>query len=87
MRYFNGYISYGLEYENGRTTLSDFVDVNYASDTLETNSASGYIFIMGNEACVCGCKNLSIVSFSTCEEEYNLCLRMHKKDLDEVLDE
>ena len=48
-RYLNGIINYGLFYDgNGSLELIGFCDVEWTSDSINRQSKSGYIFILGN---------------------------------------
>lgn len=71
LRYVKGSLSHGLRYKRCDTfLLSGFTDANWAGDTHDRRSTSGYCFSTGS-AVVSRCiKKQDVVSLSTTEAEY-----------------
>lgn len=70
LRYIRGTKDHGLLYRTGDWDLSAFVDADYAADTTDRKSMSGYVVKLGNAICSWGAKKQATVALSTCESEY-----------------
>ena len=71
LRYLQGTIEYGLFYKNGeKSDLFGFTDSDYAGDSDDRKSTSGYVFMMGSAAISWCSKKQPIVTLSTTEAEY-----------------
>lgn len=62
---------HGMIYSPGTLTLNGFVDSDYAGDTTDRKSLSGYVMTLAGPSCVCGAKQQPKVALSTCEPEYH----------------
>ena len=70
MRYLRGTSEYGVHYTSGNTDLHGYVDSDYAGDTVDRKSMSGYLIKLGSATCLWGSKKQTAVALSTCESEY-----------------
>lgn len=70
MRYLQGTSDYGLIYTKGTCELSVFVDSDYAGDTIDRKSTTGYIVKLGDTVVNWGARKQASVALSTCEAEY-----------------
>jgi hypothetical protein len=80
LRYLRGTVNMALVYRNGETHLNAFVDSDYAGDTVDRKSMSGYFVKIGDAACIWGSKKQIAVALSTCEAEYH-ALTMAAKEV------
>jgi hypothetical protein len=80
LRYLRGTINMALVYRNDETHLNAFVDSDYAGDTVDRKSMSGYFVKIGDTACIWGSKKQIAIALSTCEAEYH-ALTMAAKDV------
>ena len=70
LRYLQGTCGHGLVYSRGSSDLNVFVDSDYAGDTVDRKSMSGYVLKLGDACVSWGSKKQSSVALSTCEAEY-----------------
>nr|XP_027082202.1 uncharacterized protein LOC113704502 [Coffea arabica] len=71
LRYLQGTIEYGLFYKNSeKLGLFGFTDSDYAGDSNDRKSTSGYVFVMGSAAISWCSKKQPIVTLSTTKAEY-----------------
>lgn len=70
LRYVRGTSNYGIQYTCGNTDLKAYVDADYAGDTADRKSTSGFVIKLGNATCIWGSKKQDTVAVSTCESEY-----------------
>jgi hypothetical protein len=71
LRYLQNTKSYGLRFEKkSKLELCGYSDADWAGDTSDRKSTSGYIFQLGNTTISWGSKKQSSVALSTCEAEY-----------------
>ena len=70
LRYLRGSSAKGMHYKSGSLDLHGFVDSDYAGDTVDRKSMSGFIVKLGDATCVWGSKKQTAVALSTCEAEY-----------------
>ncbi|KAG6411307.1 hypothetical protein SASPL_129387 [Salvia splendens] len=71
LRYIKGTIDYGLLYSaTNDYRLVGYSDSDWAGDTDDRKSTSGYVFYMGDTAFTWMSKKQPIVTLSTCEAEY-----------------
>ncbi|XP_050939142.1 uncharacterized mitochondrial protein AtMg00810-like [Cucumis melo] len=71
LRYFKGMLNYELFYSSSKEfKLEGYCDSDWAGDTNDRKSTSGYVFFIGNIAFTWSSKNQPIVTLSTCEAEY-----------------
>ena len=70
LRYVRGTSGYGVHYNSGSTELHTYVDADYAGDTLDRKSTSGFMVKLGDATCIWGSKKQDAVAVSTCESEY-----------------
>jgi hypothetical protein len=71
LRYLRGTVNMALVYRNGEKHLNAFVDTDYAGDTVDRKSMSGYFVKIGDAVCIWGSKKQIAVALSTCEAEYH----------------
>ena len=71
-RYLQGTKSYGLEYSKGDDdgNLAGFSDANWAGDSNDQKSTSGYVFVMNGGAISWKSRKQTCVALSTAEAEY-----------------
>ena len=73
MRYVNGTLNYGLQYEsvgNGEINLSGYADADWGGDLIGRKSTSGYVFKLGSSTVSWRSKRQSVVALSSTEAEY-----------------
>lgn len=70
MRYLKGTLHYNMVFHPGRTTLSAYVDSDYAGDTKDRKSMGGYIMKLDDAVVSWGARKQTSVALSTCEAEY-----------------
>eukprot|EP00171_Calliarthron_tuberculosum_P003754 IDg3754t1 len=70
LRYLRGTHSYALTYLTGSIAIQAYVDADYAGDTVDRKSMSGFMVKLGDAVCLWGSKKQSTVALSTCESEY-----------------
>ncbi|CAJ2671832.1 unnamed protein product [Trifolium pratense] len=72
LRYLKGTMKYGILYESGEVVikLEGWTDSDYAGDSDDRKSTSGYIFKVGSGAISWSSKKQPIVTLSTTEAEY-----------------
>ncbi|TYJ97307.1 Retrovirus-related Pol polyprotein from transposon TNT 1-94 [Cucumis melo var. makuwa] len=71
LRYLRGTLDYGLFYSSSKEfKLEGYCDSDWAGDTNDRKSTSGYVFFIGNTAFTWSSKKQPIVTLSTCEAEY-----------------
>ena len=70
LRYLRGTTAFSMTYTTSGTDLHGFVDSDYAGDTVDRKSMSGYVVKLGDASVVWGCKKQDGVAISTCESEY-----------------
>ncbi|KAL0545154.1 hypothetical protein IC582_020300 [Cucumis melo] len=71
LRYLRGTLDYGLFYSSSKEfKLEGYCDSDWAGDTNDRKSTSGYVFFFGNTAFTWSSKKQPIVTLSTCEAEY-----------------
>ncbi|KAA0051914.1 putative copia-type polyprotein [Cucumis melo var. makuwa] len=71
LRYLKGTLDYGLFYSSSKEfKLEGYCDSDWAGDTNDRKSTSGYVFFIGNTAFTWSFKKQPIVTLSTCEAEY-----------------
>lgn len=70
LRYLKGSSNFSLKYTAGSSDLSVLVDSDYAGDTEDRKSMSGFIVKIGEAVVNWGSKKQTSVSLSTCEAEY-----------------
>ncbi|KAL4018293.1 hypothetical protein IC575_021884 [Cucumis melo] len=71
LRYLRGTLDYGLFYSSSKEfKLEGYCDNDWAGDTNDRKSTSGYVFFIGNTAFTWSSKKQPIVTLSTCEAEY-----------------
>ena len=70
-RYLEGSRNLCMVYEASDMTISSFVDSDYASDTVDRKSMSGFVIKLGNATCIWASKKQPTVTLSTCEAEYH----------------
>ncbi|CAL5333116.1 unnamed protein product [Camellia sinensis] len=70
-RYLQGTKEFGLFYKKGeKSNLYGFTDSDYAGDSDDRKSTSGYVFMMGTGAVSWSSRKQSIVTLSTTEAEF-----------------
>ncbi|CAA7027704.1 unnamed protein product [Microthlaspi erraticum] len=71
LRYVKGTTDFGIRYKhNGEEKLVGFVDSDYAGDSDDRKSTSGYVFMMSGGAISWASKKQAIVTLSTTEAEF-----------------
>lgn len=71
LRYIRGTTDFGITYHSaGSMEMQSFVDSDYAGDTLDHNSMTGYLIKLGEALVIWGSKKQTAVALSTCESEY-----------------
>lgn len=72
LRYVKGTLNLGLYYKKEATdqTLEGFTDSDFAGDSDDSRSTSGYVFMMSKAAVAWSSKKQPIVTLSTTEAEY-----------------
>ena len=70
LRYLKGTSDYALMYTSGTCDLSVFVDSDYAGDTTDRKSTTGYMVKLGETLVYWGARKQASVARSTCEAEY-----------------
>lgn len=70
LRYLRGTCDLGLLYQPGSLQLSGFVDSDFAGDTTDRKSMSGYLVKLGSATCMFGARKQASVALSTAEAEY-----------------
>lgn len=71
LRYVQGTAGYGIRYKRGEGhSLVGYVDSDYAGDTDDRRSTSGYVFMLGGRAISWASKKQPIVTLSTTEAEF-----------------
>lgn len=71
MRYLKGTTDYGIFYRRGGSNeLLAYTDSDYAGDSEDSKSTSGYVFTMGDGAVAWSSKKQPIVTLSTTEAEF-----------------
>jgi hypothetical protein len=70
LRYIKGTLNYALVYNSTDTGLQGFVDSDWAGDTKDRKSTSGYLFNLNNCIVIWCCKKQLSVSLSSTESEY-----------------
>lgn len=71
MRYLKGTTNLGLLLTSGEPNLIVFVDADYAADTKDRKSMSGFVTKLGSATVNWGSKKQCSVALSTCEAEYH----------------
>jgi hypothetical protein len=69
-RYLKGTISHGIEYERDGKALVGYSDADWAGDTNDRKSTTGYTFILAGGAVTWSSKKQPTVALSTTEAEY-----------------
>ena len=70
LRYLRGTIEYGLKYEvNQKINLKGYVDLNWASNSIDRKNTSGCYFSMGSGVISWISRKKSCVALSTVEVE------------------
>lgn len=69
-RYLKGTCNHAVTYRKGTTNFSIFVDYDYACDTEDRNSMTGYVVKIGDALVSWKAKKQMSVALSTCEAEY-----------------
>ncbi|KAL4013529.1 hypothetical protein IC575_025701 [Cucumis melo] len=68
LHYLKGMLDYGLFYSSSKEfKLEGYCDSDWAEDTNDRKSSSGYVFFIGNTAFTWSSKKQPIVTLSTCE--------------------
>ena len=80
LRYLRGTSGYDLRYIAGSRDLNAFVDSDYAGDTMDRKSLTGFVVKIGQSVVTWSCKKQSAVAQSTCEAEY-YALSMASKEI------
>lgn len=70
LRYIKGTLDFALVYSSTGTGMQGFVDADWAGDTQDRKSTTGYIFKVFNCSVVWCCKKQLSVSLSSTESEY-----------------
>lgn len=70
LRYLRGTSKFALHYQAGETTLQAYVDADYAGDSMDRKSMSGFLVKAGDATFAWGARKQSAVALSTCEAEY-----------------
>ena len=71
LRYLRGTINFGIYYKKGGSDeLLSFTDSDYAGDTEDRKSTSGYVFLLSSGAVSWSSKKQPIVTLSTTEAEF-----------------
>ncbi|KAM3753912.1 hypothetical protein ACB098_03G127700 [Castanea mollissima] len=71
LRYLKGTLDYGLLYSPSKDfKLVGYSDSDWAGDTDDRKSTTGFVFYMGNTAFTWTSKKQPIVTLSACEAEY-----------------
>lgn len=70
VRYLCGTMDYRLFFDTGNLKLEGFSDADWASDTADRKSNSGFVFLLGGAAVSWGSRKQACVSTSTMEAEY-----------------
>lgn len=70
LRYIKGTLNYSLVYNSTCTELQGFVDADWAGDTRDRKSTTGYLFKIFDCTVVWCCKKQLSVSLSSTESEY-----------------
>ena len=70
LRYLKGTLDLGIMYTCGHLEMKSFVDADFAGDTIDRKSMSGYVIKIGNASIHWGSKKQSSVALNTCESEY-----------------
>ena len=70
LRYLKGTTTHGFAYTKEKLEEICHVDADYAGDTDDRKSMSGYLVKLGDAVCVWGAQKQSAVALSTCESEY-----------------
>ena len=81
LRYLRGTSEYGLRYVRGERKLHGFVDSDYAGDTVDRKSMTGFVLKLGDATVSWGCKKQTAVALSTCEAEYYALSRATQETL------
>lgn len=68
-----------MKYTPGDMKRNGFVDSDYAADTMDRKSLSGYIIKIGGASCIWGSKDQATVALSTCEAEYHAIIPASKE--------
>ena len=71
LRYLRGSTDFGMFYSTGSLDMNSFVDSDYAGDTVDRKSMSGYLVKLGEATVMWGAKKQTAVALSTCEAEYH----------------
>ena len=70
LRYIQGTKSYSLVFEPTNGQLTGYVDADWASDTTDRRSTTGYIFTLGSASISWRTRKQPTVALSSCEAEY-----------------
>jgi hypothetical protein len=70
MRYLQGTKSQGLKFSKTNGQLQGFVDADWANDTTDRRSTTGYIFTLGSAPISWKTRKQQTVALSSCEAEY-----------------
>ncbi|CAM8890306.1 unnamed protein product [Rhodiola kirilowii] len=71
LRYLKGTVNFGIMYKHGDgDKFWGFTDIDYAGDTEDNRSTSGYVFMLSSGAVSWSSKKQSVVALSTTEAEY-----------------
>ena len=70
MRYIRGTMDYAIEYSGFPAMLEGYSDANWISDSDETKSTSGYVFILGGGAVAWRSARQTIITRSTMASEF-----------------
>ena len=69
LRYLRG-TDFVSSYFTGNTNAQSFVDSDYAADTEDCKSMTGYIVNLAGASVIWGSRKQTVVTISTCEAEY-----------------
>lgn len=70
LRYLRGTCDHGILYYPGSLDLRGYVDSDFAGDTSDRKSMSGYLLKLGSATCLFGARKQESVVLSTAEAEY-----------------
>ncbi|CAH2109146.1 unnamed protein product [Euphydryas editha] len=71
LKYLKKTKSYGIKYcNNGISDIKGFVDADWANNTIDRRSYTGFCFLLSNGVISWECRKQKTVALSTCEAEY-----------------
>lgn len=70
LRYLHGIVNFGIWYEPENADVRAVLDADFAADTIDRKSMSGFFVKLNNSLCVWG-KRQNTVVLSTCDAEYH----------------